>query len=82
MSEAFKSWLRREWEAVKKSGTMLLGWLTALGGALMAAAVDLTSDPNISGAIQSVLQPKYIPYYVIILGVLVRFVRKANAKDL
>lgn len=77
-----KAWCAREWEAVKKSGTMLLGWLSTAAGVVGAVLIDLYNDPNVNAAFQSALKPEYIPYYVIGFGLLIRFVRKANAKDI
>jgi hypothetical protein len=82
MLENTKNWLKREWAAVKKSGTMLIAWLQAAVGIIVAAIIDLASDTNISSAIQSALQPKYVPYYIIGIGILLRFVRKRNSPDL
>lgn len=77
-----KAWLQREWQAVKKSGTMLLGWVTSAVGIIVATLADFYNDPNINSAIQTALKPEYVPYYVIALGLIIRFVRKRNATDI
>jgi len=77
-----KAWCAREWEAVKKSGTVLLGWLSTAAGFVGAALVDLYQDPTVNTALQAALKPEYVPYYLIAFGLLIRFVRKRNATDL
>jgi hypothetical protein len=39
----------------------------------------LTSDPNVTNAIQAALQPKYIPYYVIAVGLITEIARRRTA---
>jgi hypothetical protein len=39
----------------------------------------LASDPDVSGAIQVALQPKFIPYYVIIVGLITEIARRRTA---
>jgi hypothetical protein len=39
----------------------------------------LASDPNVTGAIQAALQPKYIPYYVIAIGLITEMARRRTA---
>ena len=46
---------------------------------LLAAGQSLLADPNISGAIQSALQPKFIPYYVIAIGLITELARRRTA---
>lgn len=79
MWERFKAWCAREWEAVKKSGTMLLAWLQAAIGVVAAGVVELYNDPSINDGIRAALDPKYVVWYVLGLGVLMRFVRKKNS---
>jgi hypothetical protein len=40
----------------------------------------LASDPNVTGAIQSALQPKFIPYYVIAVGLITEIARRRTAE--
>jgi len=82
MARTIEAWLRREWAAVRKSGTMLFAWTQAAVGVAAAVLLDVYSDPSINSAIQSALKPDYVPYYVIAVGLLLRIVRKRNAVDL
>lgn len=82
MLQTVRNWCAREWAAVKKSGTMLLGWLVTAAGVVITTLADLYNDPSVNSAIQSVLKPEYVPYYVIALGLVIRFVRKRNATDI
>lgn len=77
--EKFKAWLAREWAAVKKSGTMIFAWLMSASGALVAGLVDLYNDPSINDSIKAILKPEYVPFYIIGIGVLLRFVRMKNS---
>jgi hypothetical protein len=36
-------------------------------------------DPNVNGAIQTALQPKFIPYYVIAIGLVTEIARRRTA---
>jgi hypothetical protein len=64
----------------KHSLTILWARVIALTGLLMAAGEALLADPNISSAIQSVLQPKYIPYYVIAIGLITELARRRTVE--
>jgi hypothetical protein len=79
MWQKFKDWCAREWAAVKKSGTMLLAWLTSAVGLIAGTLADLYNDPSVNDAIKSALDPKYIPWYVLGFGLLLRLVRKKNS---
>jgi len=72
MSDKIKAWFRH-------SVTILWARAVAAAGLLLAAAQSLLADPNISGAIQSVLQPKFIPYYVIAIGLVTEIARRRTA---
>jgi hypothetical protein len=72
MFEKIKAWF-------KNSLTILWARVVALGGVLLVVAQGLTADPNISAAIQSVLQPKFIPYYVIAIGIITELARRRSA---
>jgi hypothetical protein len=39
----------------------------------------LASDPNVTGAIQAALQPRFIPYYVIAIGLVTEIARRRTA---
>jgi hypothetical protein len=50
-----------------------------LAGLTAASLMALASDPNVTGAIQSALQPKLIPYYVIAVGLITEIARRRTA---
>lgn len=60
----------------KHSVTILWARIQVLAGLAAAAAMGLASDPNVIGALQSLLQPKFIPYYVIGIGVITEIARR------
>ena len=63
----------------KHSATILWARVVALAGILLAAGQALLADPNVTAAIQSVLQPKLIPYYVIAIGLVTEIARRRTA---
>jgi hypothetical protein len=73
MWEKIKSWF-------KHSVTILWARMVALVGLLLASGQSLLGDPNISSAIQSALQPKFIPYYVIAIGLITEIARRRTAE--
>jgi hypothetical protein len=73
MWEKIKAWF-------KHSVTILWARVVAVIGILLAAAQSLLHDPNMTGAIQSALQPKYIPYYVVAIGLLTEIARRRTIK--
>jgi hypothetical protein len=64
----------------KHSLTILWARAVTLAGLLLAAGDALLSDPNVTGAIQSVLQPKYIPYFVIAIGIITELARRRTVE--
>ncbi|MFY9599360.1 MAG: hypothetical protein WB382_12595 [Pseudolabrys sp.] len=70
-----KSWF-------KNSVTILWARVQILVGLAAAALTALASDPNVTGAIQTALQPKYIPYYVIAIGLITEIARRRTAGSL
>ena len=68
------------WDKVKAffkhSITILWARVMTLGGAALATLLSLSADPTVSGAIQGVLQPKFIPYYVIAIGIITELARR------
>ena len=72
MWEKIKTWF-------KHSITILWARLVALVGLLLAAGQPLLDDPNVNSAVQSILQPKLIPYYVIAIGVVTELARRRTA---
>jgi len=65
--------------AFRHSVTILWARLVAFAGLLLASGQSLAGDPNVSGAIQTILQPKYIPYYVIAIGLITELARRRTA---
>jgi hypothetical protein len=72
MWEKIKSWF-------KHSVTILWARVVALVGVLLAAGQSVLQDPTVNGAIQTVLQPKFIPYYVIVIGFITEIARRRTA---
>ena len=64
----------------KNSITILWARIVALGGVLLALGQSLVGDPNVNGAIQQALQPKFIPYYVIAIGLVTELARRRTVK--
>lgn len=68
------------WNQIKASFrhsvTILWARVVALAGLLLVAGQSLLQDPNVSSAIQSVLQPKFVPYYVIAIGLVTELARR------
>ena len=63
----------------KHSLTILWARVVTLIGLLLAAGDALLADPNVKGAIQSLLQPRYIPYFVIAVGIITELARRRTA---
>lgn len=68
------------WDRIKSSFkhsvTILWARVVALAGLLLMAGQSLLQDPNVSAAVQSVLQPKFVPYYVIAIGLITELARR------
>ena len=69
MLDKIKAWF-------KHSLTILWARLVALAGLLLACGQSLLGDPNVTEAIQTALQPKFIPYYVIAIGLVTEIARR------
>lgn len=69
MWNRIKTWFRH-------SATVLWARLVACAGLLMAAAETVLQDPVLSQAVQSALQPRYVPYYVIAIGLITELARR------
>ena len=67
----------RSW--FKNSVTIFWARAQVLAGLAAATLMALASDPNVTGAIQAALQPKYIPYYVIAIGLITEIARRRTA---
>jgi hypothetical protein len=63
----------------KNSVTILWARLQVVAGLIAASVFALLQDPNITDALQSMLQPKFIPYYVIAIGVITELARRRTA---
>ncbi len=72
MWDKIKAWF-------KHSITILWARLVAFAGLLLVTGQSLIGDPNINSAIQSALQPKFIPYYVIGIGLITEVARRRTA---
>ena len=72
MWNSIKSWF-------KNSVTILWARMQVLAGIGAALLMALAADPNVTGAIQAALQPKYVPYYVIAIGLVTESARRRTA---
>jgi hypothetical protein len=74
---------RMTWDKIKAwfkhSVTILWARVVALAGILLAAGQSLLGDPNINAAVHAILQPKFIPYYVIAIGLVTELARHRTA---
>ena len=66
----------------RNSVTILWARVQVLAGLTAASLMALASDPNVTGAIQSALQPKFISYYVIAVGLITEIARRRTAGEL
>jgi len=65
----------------KHSLTILWARLVSLIGVLLMVGQGLIDDPNVNSAIQTLLQPKYIPLWIIGIGVITELARHRTAGD-
>jgi hypothetical protein len=72
MWDKIKAWF-------KHSVTILWARVVALAGVALAAGQSLLGDPSVNSAVQTILQPKFIPYYVIAIGVMTELARRRTA---
>lgn len=63
----------------KHSVTILWARVIALAGLLLATGQSLVADPNVNSAVQTILQPKLIPYYAIAIGLITELARRRTA---
>ena len=70
------------WSKIKSSFrnsvTILWARIQVLAGLLAASLMALATDPNVTGAIQVVMDPKFIPYYIIAIGLLTEIARRRS----
>ncbi|MBI1204016.1 MAG: hypothetical protein GC182_16055 [Rhodopseudomonas sp.] len=68
------------WNTIKawfeNSMTILWARIQVVVGATAAAAFALLQNPDVTNALQSALQPKFIPYYVIAIGLVTELARR------
>ena len=60
----------------KNSVTIFWARVQVFVGFAVASLMALASDPNVTSTIQTALQPKYIPYYVIAIGLITEIARR------
>lgn len=72
MWNKIKAWFRH-------SATILWARAVALAGVTLAAFEGIMADPSMTAAVQQVLQPKFVPYYVIAIGLVTELVRRRTA---
>jgi hypothetical protein len=72
MWNKIRSWFR-------SSVTIFWARVQVLAGLTAASLMALASDPNVTSAIQSALQPKFIPYYVVAVGLITEIARRRTA---
>lgn len=72
MCNKIKSWF-------KNSATIVWARIQVVTGLVAAALMALASDPNVTSAIQAALQPTFIPYYVIAIGLITEIARRRTA---
>jgi hypothetical protein len=73
MWDKIKAWF-------KHSITILWARAVALAGLMLMAGQSLLQDPNVTAAIQSLLQPELIPYYVIAIGLITELARRRTVE--
>ena len=78
--------LKNIWNKIKKffkdSETIFLARVQTLVGALGTIALWVYNDPTVSEAIKGALQPKYVVFYIVGLGLLTEYARRRRATDL
>lgn len=67
-----KAWFRH---------SLTIAWArcVAFVGILLAASEALLQDPAVTGAIQAALRPAYVPYYVVVIGLITELARRRTA---
>jgi len=74
MWDKIKAWF-------KHSVTILWARIVALAGLLLATLQGLIANPDINNAVQQALQPKFIPYYVIAIGLITELCRRRTVSN-
>jgi hypothetical protein len=65
--------------AFRHSVTILWARIVALAGIALLAAQQVLADPNVNGAVQSLLSPKLVPFYIIAIGIVTEIARRRTA---
>ena len=72
MWDKIKIWFRH-------SATIVWARAIALAGIVLAAVEGVLADPGTTAALQQMLQPKFVPYYVIAIGLVTELARRRTA---
>lgn len=64
-----KAWFRN-------SVTILWARVQIVSGVVAAFLMALATDPHVTSVVESALQPKFIPYYVIAIGLITELARR------
>jgi hypothetical protein len=65
--------------AFKHSVTILWARVVAISGLLIGGVQALSINPTIDSAVHQILQPKFIPYYIIGIGLITEMARRRTA---
>jgi hypothetical protein len=65
----------------KNSVTIVWARLQVLAGIAAASLMTLATDPHVTSAIETALQPKYFPYYVIAIGLITEIARRRTIRS-
>ena len=60
----------------RNSVTILWARIQVLVGLVTASLLALAADDSVTGAIRSALQPNFIPYYVVAIGLITEIARR------
>jgi hypothetical protein len=70
------------WSKIKSwfgnSVTILWARIQVLAGLLAAFLMALATDPSVTAAIQVALEPKFVPFYVIAIGLITEIARRRS----
>lgn len=66
----------------KDSETIAWARFQMLLGSIVSFLLYAFQDPTINQAIQTILNPKYVPFYIIGAGVLTEIFRRLRASDM
>jgi hypothetical protein len=51
----------------------------ALTGLLLVMTQQVVADPSVNGAVQTLLAPKWVPIYIIAIGIVTELARRRTA---